>query len=248
MVSKEGLKSLYDQAVFCERVALGGDFVECGVWKGGSVGVMALANLKHGRSRRTLHLFDAFDDICEPDAAVDGERAITEVHRWTNGGGTQGRLVPLKGIYDQFGGHGTIDECRTLLERIIGYDGSQIHYHQGWFQETLPSQASAIKNIAILRLDGDWYASTKVSLDYLFEKVVPGGFVVIDDYGSYDGCRKAVDEFLARLEQPLFLNVVNSQIRYLITTSANPWKTVVREMVFAGATGGADAAKGESCP
>jgi hypothetical protein len=157
-------------------------------------------------------------------------------------------LVPLKGIYDQFGGHGTIDECRTLLERIIGYDGSQIHYHQGWFQETLPSQASAIKNIAILRLDGDWYASTKVSLDYLFEKVVPGGFVVIDDYGSYDGCRKAVDEFLARLEQPLFLNVVNSQIRYLITTSANPWKTVVREMVFAGATGGADAAKGESCP
>jgi len=216
MVPKEGLKCLYDQTIFCERNMIPGDYVECGVWKGGSVGVMALANLKHGRSRRALHLFDAFDDICEPDAAVDGARAVTEVQRWTKSGGTQGKLVPLKGIYDQFGGHGTIHACRTLLEKTIRYDGSHIHYHQGWFQETLPLQSGAIKHIAILRLDGDWYASTKVCLDHLFEKVVPGGFVIIDDYGTYDGCRKAVGEFLAKLERPLFLNVVNSEIRYLI--------------------------------
>jgi len=216
MVAKEGLKSLYDQAVFCERHGVPGDFVECGVWKGGSVGVMALANLKHSKSRRPLHLFDAFDDICEPDAAVDGQRALTEVRRWAKAGGTRGRLVPLKGMYDQFGGHGTIDDSLVLLEKNIGYDGAHIHFHKGWFQETLPAKSAAIKEIAILRLDGDWYASTRACLEHLFEKVVSGGFVIIDDYGAYDGCRKAVDEFIAELGKPLYLNAVTSEIRYLI--------------------------------
>jgi hypothetical protein len=216
MVATDALRSLYDQVRFCERRAVPGAYVECGVWKGGSIGVMALANLKHSGTRRELHLFDAFDDICQPDASVDGDRAVREVRQWTSDGGTAGKLVPLKGIYDQFGGHGTIEVCRDLLERKIGYPSSSTIYHEGWFQETLPRDAESIDKIAILRLDGDWYASTKVCLDYLFDKVVPGGFVIIDDYGAYDGCRKAVDEFIERLGRPYFLNVVNSETRYLI--------------------------------
>jgi hypothetical protein len=216
MVAKEGLSCLYNQVVFCERNHLRGDFVECGVWKGGSVGIMALANLKHGRSRRQIHLFDAFDDICEPDAAVDGERAVREVREWSKDAETQGRLVPVKGIYDRFGGHGTLEGNRFLLENTIGYPGEWLHFYKGWFQETLPLHSPKITDIALLRIDADWYASTKVCLDHLYNKVVPGGFVIIDDYGAYEGCRKAVDEFISNLGRPMYLNHVNSEIRYLI--------------------------------
>jgi O-methyltransferase len=216
MVAREGLSCLYNQVVFCERNALPGDYVECGVWKGGSVGIMALANLKHGKSRRQIHLFDAFDDICEPDAAVDGERAVREVREWSKSAQTQGRLVPVRGIYDRFGGHGTLEGNRRLLEKVVGYPAERLHFYQGWFQETLPLHSPKITNIAVLRVDADWYASTSVCLDHLYNKVVPGGFVIIDDYGAYDGCRKAVDEFISKLGKPVYLNEVNSEIRYLI--------------------------------
>jgi O-methyltransferase len=216
MVSEAGLFSLYQQAVFCEQHRIAGDFVECGVWKGGSVGLMALVNLKHGNSRRHIHLFDSFEEICEPDEEIDGERAVRETMAWAKKGGTKGRLVPLTGIYDQFGGPGTIQENKNLLERTIGYDPQYIHFHKGWFQHTMPEQHHDIDKIAILRIDADWYASTKICLDYFFDKVISGGFVIIDDYGTYDGCKKAVDEFLATLAKPLYLNYVNSEIRYVI--------------------------------
>ena len=216
MVAHEGLLSLYRQALFCETHKIAGDFVECGVWKGGAVGLMALVNLKHAGLRRHIHLFDSFEEICEPDEVIDGERAIREVKMWANNGGTKGRVVALKGFYDHRGGPGSIQENKQLLEQTIGYDPQFIHFHKGWFQHTLPEQHGDIEKIAILRIDADWYASTKLSLDYLFDKVISGGFVIIDDYGAYDGCRKAVDEFLKRIERPLFLNYVNTDIRYII--------------------------------
>jgi hypothetical protein len=216
MVSRAGLFSLYRQALFCERQNLAGDFVECGVWKGGAVGLMALINLAHGNSPRHIHLFDSFEEICEPDEKVDGARAIDEVTRWSRNGGTKGRLTPLKGVYDHRGGPGTVEENRRLLEHTIGYDPAHIHFHKGWFQDTLPEQHKDVGRIAILRIDADWYASTKICLDYLFGKVVSGGFVIIDDYGAYDGCRKAVDEFVESTGKPLFLNYVNKDIRYVV--------------------------------
>jgi len=216
MVAPAGLFSLYRQALFCEEHNIAGDFVECGVWKGGAVGLMALVNLKHGSERRHIHLFDSFEEICEPDEDIDGDRAIREVKMWNNNGGTKGRLIPLKGCYDNRGGPGTIQENEHLLEDTISYDPQYIHYHKGWFQHTLPEQHSDIDKIAILRLDADWYASTKICLEYLFDKVITGGFVIIDDYGAYDGCRKAVDEYLNSIGMPLFLNYVNNDIRYMI--------------------------------
>lgn len=216
MTTREGLLSLYEQTLFCERKEIPGAFVECGVWKGGAAGLMALVNLRHGAERRPIHLFDAFDDICEPDAEVDGERAVREVGRWAKRGGTAGRLIPLRGFYDHRGGPGTLGDNRALLEERLGYDPGHLHYHQGWFQETLPAQHGQIQEIAVLRIDADWYASTRVCLEHLFGKVVSGGFVIIDDYGAYEGCRRAVDEFLAQLPQPLFLSAVTPDIRYII--------------------------------
>lgn len=196
MLADSRLASLYDQVLHCERIGLEGSMVECGVWKGGAVGLIALA-LQHsgGRPHRPLHLFDSFMDICAPDPLFDGQRAIDELGRGAIA--TIGAPQPVLGAYDSIGGHGTMNDCRDLIETRIGYPASLVHFHVGWFQDTVPLAAAGIGPIALLRLDGDWYASTKVCLDHLYDRVVGEGFVIIDDYGSYDGCRKAVDEFLA---------------------------------------------------
>lgn len=220
MVTLPRLVSLVDQVRHCEQAGLPGAFVECGVWKGGCVGLMALANLKYGAARRDLHLFDAFTEICEPDETIDGERAVQEARALTHGtGGTKGRLTPLTGFYDVFGGPGTLEENIALLERTIRYDSQKIHYHKGWFQETLLTDAATVGPIAILRLDGDWYASTKTCLEHLYDLVVPGGYVIIDDYDTYDGCRRAVEEFIASRNLPVQPHRVDADCRYWVKDS-----------------------------
>lgn len=216
MLPPERLITLYQQVAHCEKTGLAGDLVECGVWKGGSTALMALANLERGAARRRIHLFDAFTDICEPDSAVDGERAVREVRAWGKGGGTGGKLAPVTGFYDAMGGAGTLDGNKELLEKTVGYPAEFLHYHIGWFQDTLPKDAPAMGPIAVLRLDGDWYASTKVCLEHLYDKVVLGGFVIVDDYGAYEGCRKAVDEFLAARRLAPYLHHVDAETRYWI--------------------------------
>jgi hypothetical protein len=113
---------------------------------------MALANLKHGSSRWLIHLFDAFQKICEP-SEIDGRKAMMEVQ--SAGHKATGRLQPMVGIYDQWRGLRTLEECGRLLEETIGYDRQFIRYHKGWFRDTLPADAGAIREIAVLRIDGD---------------------------------------------------------------------------------------------
>ena len=84
-------------------------------------------------------------------------------------------------------------------------DESKVHLVKGWFQDTLPIYKKKIGKISILRLDGDWYESTKVALDNLYDCVVSGGYVVIDDYYFWDGCKKAVDDFI--LERKLQVTI-----------------------------------------
>ena len=217
MLSKRRLVILYQQVAYCEDHEVHGCYVECGVWKGGAMGMMALANLQKGRQRRHLHLFDAFQEICEPDGAVDGERALREVREFTGRSNCdQGRMEPMSGFYDSLGGPGTLAENRRLLEETIGYPREFVHYHVGWFQETIPANHHDIGPIAILRLDGDWYASTKVCLEYLFDKVVIGGIVIIDDYGTYEGCRLAVDEFINQRQIQTYLAPIDSGCRFFV--------------------------------
>jgi len=103
------------------------------------------------------------------------------------------------------GGHGTIEECKTLLFDKINYPREYVHFYEGWFQDTFPVHAKEINQIALLRLDGDWYESTKLSLEYFYDKVIPGGIIIIDDYGTYQGCKKATDEFFQKNNVKKFL-------------------------------------------
>lgn len=216
MLVYECLVTLYEQVVYCEKNNIEGDFVECGTWKGGAMGLMALANMQNSSRRRNLHLFDAFEEICQPDELLDDPKLISEVKKQTKIKKFSDSLEPMKGIYDQYGGAGTLVENKKLLEETIHYPASKIHYHKGWFQDTVPVDAAGIHSIAILRLDGDWYQSTKICLEHLFDRVVPGGVVIIDDYGYNIGCKNAVDEFLASRGLNPLLHYVNKITRYFI--------------------------------
>lgn len=215
MVSYAALVSLWEQIRHCELRALPGAYVECGVWKGGGAGMMALAAMRYGQKRRPLHLFDAFDDICEPDPEFDGEKALreAEILAGKSRSNLSGALAPMTGIYNHLGGPGDVTAVQAFIADELNYGADALHLHKGWFQDTLPVTDTG--PIALLRLDGDWYASTKVCLENLYDHVVPGGFVVIDDYGCYEGCRKAVDEFLTA-QPPIFLNHVSKDVRYWI--------------------------------
>jgi O-methyltransferase len=92
----------------------------------------------------------------------------------------------------------SIDEVRNLFFNTLRLEESNVMIIKGWFQNTVPEYQSRIGPIAILRIDGDWYESTKVCIENLYDNVVDGGYVIIDDYGFFPGCKKAVDEFVER--------------------------------------------------
>jgi O-methyltransferase len=211
------LISLWQHVRHLEVNRIPGAYVECGVWKGGAVGLMAQGNMRYSPARRELHLFDAFTDICEPDDAVDGTKALAQAREWsrTGAGGTKGQLRAMTGFYDRYGGHGTRAVCEQLLHSI-GYPPEHVHIHEGWFQDTFTTSASQVESIALLRIDADWYAATRLCLETFYERVTPGGIVVIDDYGTYEGCRRAVDEYLSKHGPPPFLHHVSKDVRYLV--------------------------------
>jgi O-methyltransferase len=159
-----------------------GCFVECGVWKGGSSAIIALA-IKDSGQKRHLHLFDSFEGLPEP-TQKDGEYAAIY-----SGGRSEGKLATVNQC--QAG----LEEVRHLILNKIMVPENLAHFHVGWFQNTIPLDAGQLGSIALLRLDGDWYESTKICLDHLYPLVSPGGIIIMDDYFAWEGCRKATDEY-----------------------------------------------------
>ena len=204
MCSYERLLSLWAQVRFLDNLSIQGDLVECGTWKGGCCGIMALAHLKTGNPYRKIHLFDSFQGLPEPSESMDGQKAID----YAMGKGS-GKCEPIGKCV------ATLEDNKELLQKIIRYPEDLLSYHVGWFQNTLPIAKENVNSIALLRLDGDWYESTNICLECLFDKIVPGGFLVIDDYGHWDGCRKSVDEFLVNHKINRYLHYIDSTGRYL---------------------------------
>ena len=173
MASYRRLSGIYDLCRRAEAEALPGAFVECGAWKGGAAGVMAAVARAAGRGRRTW-VFDSFEGLPDP-AEADGPGAKP----WA------GRCAAR------------LEDAERLLFGTLRLDRDRVVLRKGWFRDTLPAARAEIGPIALLRLDGDWYESTRVSLENLYDGVIPGGFVILDDYGFWEGFRRAVDEFLA---------------------------------------------------
>jgi O-methyltransferase len=210
MTHLEQLAALWHQVRYLDRCGIGGSLVECGVWKGGAAGMMALAHLALGpAATRPLELFDSFRGLPEPRGSVDGRKALR-----LSGRRGSGRLEPIARLVSP------LAESRHLLEDEIGYPSELLRFHSGWFQDTLPAAAPTLGAIALLRLDGDWYESTRVALENLYPLVAPGGVVVIDDYGHWDGCRRAVDEFVSALREPVLLNHIDYSGRYWLRQAA----------------------------
>lgn len=178
------LSNVYDLARQLERDRIGGAFVECGVWRGGCAAVMATVAQRAGGARG-IWLFDSFEGMPEATAMDTGEQA-RELARGRMGG----RLVPTGTVL------ASVDDVRSLFFEKLHLAEDAVFIVKGWFQDTLSQQKSRIGPIALLRIDADWYESTKVCLDTLYEQVVEGGYVIVDDYGWFPGCRRAVDEFI----------------------------------------------------
>lgn len=165
-----------------EYFGIPGAYVECGVWKGGCGALMAYQS-EHSKASREIWLFDSFEGLPEP-SPIDGKEAISLAKGRSSGN--------LKSIDEC---KASEDEVKRLLFEILRLQKDQIHIEKGWFQNTLPKTRSQIGTIAILRLDGDWYESTKCCLENLYDLVSLGGFVILDDYGFWEGSRKAVHDF-----------------------------------------------------
>lgn len=163
-----------------EYRGVSGCVAECGVWRGGmSAGMAEVLGPK-----RQYFLFDSFEGL-PPAQEIDGEAAVawqtnTESSTYYNNC-TAGE-----------------DEAAAAM-KLAGVNSFKLI--KGWFNETLPRFIPPCE-IAILRLDGDWYDSTRLCLENLYPRVAPGGVVIIDDYYNWDGCARAINEFLTGLAEP----------------------------------------------
>lgn len=203
MTSTDRLYALYEAVRYIVAAELPGAFVECGVWKGGSVMMMAATLLGLGISDRDIYLFDTFEGMTPPtDKDVDfrGTHAQSLLDRADRGANVFWAYSPL-------------DEVKANLART-GYPAERFIFVAGDVLATLPAQAPA--SIALLRLDTDWYESTLHEMEQLFPRLTRRGALIVDDYGYYRGARQAVDEYLARQKEKYLLGRIDYTGRMLI--------------------------------
>lgn len=197
MTSPERILALCNAVEYLSTNNIAGDFVECGVWRGGSMAAAARTLLNSGNTARTLWMYDTYDGMSEPteqDVDLRGQTA-----------------EQLMGEQDRADANSVW--CRSPLAQVektmaqSGYPIEQVKFIVGKVEETLPNEVP--DKIALLRLDTDWYESTRCELEYLFPKLVPGGVLIVDDYGHWAGCRRAVDEYFHRNQISMLLNRID---------------------------------------
>jgi len=183
-----------------------GDFVECGVFKGASPILMSRVLLRREITDRDIYLYDTFEGMPKPtewDVDYSGARSmdVWEKTKWDH----------VDGSSDVYC---SIEDVKQNLERTP-YPKDRFHLIKGKVEDTIPDTAPA--KIALLRLDTDYYESTKHELEHLFPRLQPGGVLVIDDYGHFQGARKAVDEYFSAPDRkPVFLIRASESVRFAV--------------------------------
>lgn len=191
MTSIERVIALADATRYICEANVPGAIVECGVWRGGSMMATATTLLECGPASRDLYLFDTFEGMPDPDEKVDVDYQSRPVSEALD---RQRKMDPARRLELSLVAYCPIDLVRRNME-TTGYPANKIHYIKGLVEETIPDHAP--DQIALLRLDTDWYQSTKHELIHLYPRVSPGGVVIIDDYGHWQGSRKATDEYFS---------------------------------------------------
>lgn len=195
--SPERIASLCEAVRYVVRAQIPGEIVECGVWRGGSMMAAARTLLEAGDKTRALYLYDTFEGMPAPGA--------TDVTRAGIPASTLMREAPKDDPASIW--------CVAPLESVkaavlgVGYPGEKIHFVAGKVEDTIP--LTVPERIALLRLDTDWYESTRHELQHLFPRLSKGGVLIIDDYGHWQGARRAVDEYIAGSGAKLLLNRID---------------------------------------
>lgn len=203
MTNWRRMAALVDAVRYCQRRRVPGAFVECGVWRGGSVLAMVLTLQELGADDRDIYLFDTFEDMTEPTEADTSAYSGDAPELWERSSGEIFGSLFGRGLYRE-------DAVRqTLLE--TGYPPQRLHLLPGPVEETLPGGVT--ERLALLRLDTDWYESTRHELIHLYPLLNDGGVLIIDDYGHWEGCRRAVDEYFAHDADPLLLTRIDYTAR-----------------------------------
>jgi O-methyltransferase len=202
--------ALLDSVAYVVARGIPGAFAECGVWRGGSVMAMLLKLKALGVTDRDVYLYDTFEGMTLPtdaDTSPFEESALSAWSKAQAGG---------KRAWDSMFGADKFDEQgvrETLL--ATGYPESRLHFVRGMVENTLPAQAP--EAIALLRLDTDWYESTRHELEHLYPRLATGGVLIIDDYGHWEGAKRAVDEYFASGKTPLpLLNRIDYTARLAV--------------------------------
>jgi O-methyltransferase len=200
MTTPRRIAALCDGVEHVVRADVPGAIVECGVWKGGSMMAAALTLLRLGASDRELYLFDTFQGMPPPTqddvfSAYDGYSPMRHWRRRANRGAAAESAWHYVSARD----------VRAAL-LSTGYPGERVHLVEGRVEDTLPGAAP--EAISLLRLDTDWYESTRHELEHLYPRLSAGGVLILDDYGHYEGARRAVDEYFdAHGGRPLLTRV-----------------------------------------
>jgi O-methyltransferase len=191
MTSNDKLHALITATNYIHDFKIPGAIVECGVWRGGSMHAVARTLDARGDHSRDLYLFDTFEGMTEPtekDSRHDGETAE--------------HLLATSSRKAAVWAYASLEDVQQGFAEVP-YDAGRIHYVKGPVEQTIPDQAP--EQIALLRLDTDWYESTKHELDHLYHRLVSGGVLLIDDYGWWKGSRTATQEFLKETGARLLL-------------------------------------------
>ena len=197
MTSPERLAVLCMAVEHVVRNDIPGAFVECGVWRGGSSMAAALTYRRLKREDVDLYLFDTFEGMSTP-----GEEDIQ-----SSTGVAAKQLLAVKDRQAEVWAYAPLEGVRRTMQGT-GYPSDRLHFVQGKVEETIPDCAP--EKISILRLDTDWYESTKHELVHLFPRLSMGGILIIDDYGDWQGARKATDEYFAENGMSPFLSRIDS--------------------------------------
>ena len=203
MTSPERMFALYQAVKYAVVNNIPGDLVECGVWRGGSSMLIALTLLKFGNTNKSIFLYDTYEGMSAPterDIMAATNSSAKEKYKEFQLKNKKWAYAPLEEVKD------------NMLS--TGYPPNKVHFVKGTVEDTLLREAPS--QIALLRLDTDWYESTLHELKCLFPRLSKGGVLIIDDYGHWKGAREAVDEYFKNNNIKALLHRIDATGRILI--------------------------------